>query len=271
MTRTCKKCGIEKEIEDFTKDNRKKHGRTHRCKECTSEYLKQYYLQNKEKLFNYSKRYREENKERLSKEAKEYYQKNTEAIKERSNKRHSEKRDEILVQRKIYRENNKEKISEQKKESYYKKHEEYKRKSSKASKLLKKNNPEKIKEYNRNWYYNNHEENKKRLLIHRQKRINLMKNTITSLTYDQWEQIMTYFNNECAYCGSNGTLEQEHFVPLSKLGNYDKYNIIPACRSCNSSKGNKNFEEWYFNYVYYNSHRENKIKKYLNQGVNEIE
>ena len=72
-----------------------------------------------------------------------------------------------------------------------------------------------------------------------------------------------YFNNSCAYCGAKCELEQEHFIPVTKGGEYTKNNIITACRSCNASKGNRDFDEWYKNKDFYNKDRENKIKQYL--------
>lgn len=59
-------------------------------------------------------------------------------------------------------------------------------------------------------------------------------------------------------------LHQEHFIPVSDKGEHTINNIIPACRSCNSSKGNKNFFEWYPDYKHYDKKRENFILEYLN-------
>ncbi len=64
-------------------------------------------------------------------------------------------------------------------------------------------------------------------------------------------------------------LHQDHFIPLTKGGGYTKENIIPACRSCNASKQNADFEEWYPQYEYYSKEREQKILDYMG-GLNEI-
>ena len=57
--------------------------------------------------------------------------------------------------------------------------------------------------------------------------------------YD-WYKAKLSFDNCCAYCGRNedttGNLMQEHIIPLSKGGEYTKDNIVPSCRSCNSTK-----------------------------------
>lgn len=47
----------------------------------------------------------------------------------------------------------------------------------------------------------------------------------------------------CAYCGGpGGTVD--HVVPLSRGGQHTEGNLVPACRSCNSSKADKLLVEW---------------------------
>lgn len=50
-------------------------------------------------------------------------------------------------------------------------------------------------------------------------------------------------------------LHHEHVVPLSYGGGYNKFNIVPACRKCNCSKGGKNLEQWYNQCSFFNSDR----------------
>ena len=80
------------------------------------------------------------------------------------------------------------------------------------------------------------------------------------LPLKEWKKVIDYFDNECAYCGERDTeLEQDHIIPVSKGGKYEMGNIIPACRSCNSSKQNKNIYEWYEQQEFYNGLKLNKI------------
>jgi len=66
-----------------------------------------------------------------------------------------------------------------------------------------------------------------------------------TLTEDQWQAILGFFGNRCAYCGvADVPLAQEHVVPLSAGGGYEVANIVPACGRCNSSKKNMSLEEW---------------------------
>jgi len=92
-----------------------------------------------------------------------------------------------------------------------------------------------------------------------------------SLTVAQWEKIKIHFNNKCCYCGKELPLEQEHFIPVVKLGSCDHDNIIPSCRSCNSSKGPRSFFEWYPKYMYYSKKREKVILEYLNYDKQNIQ
>lgn len=42
----------------------------------------------------------------------------------------------------------------------------------------------------------------------------------------------------CIYCGSPGPLEKDHATPVTRGGSNGITNVVPACTSCNASKGN---------------------------------
>jgi len=51
----------------------------------------------------------------------------------------------------------------------------------------------------------------------------------------------------CSYCGkplTQDNFEIDHFVPSKHGGTSESDNLIPACRSCNRSKGSKPFILW---------------------------
>ena len=96
---------------------------------------------------------------------------------------------------------------------------------------------EDIKEKKKQWV----SENKDKGISYRQKRKALKCHLPNTLTIQQWKIIKLQFNNRCAYCGKELPLAQEHFIPISKGGEYTVNNIIPSCQSCNSSKGNRDF------------------------------
>jgi len=91
----------------------------------------------------------------------------------------------------------------------------------------------------------------------------LKKGLPSTLTTDEWGNTQKSFNYTCCYCGEEKLLEQEHFIALSSGGEYTHNNIIPSCKSCNCSKGSKEFKEWYPRYKHYDKKREKFILNYL--------
>lgn len=130
-----------------------------------------------------------------------------------------------------------------------------------TNKKWKKENPDKYKEINRRYAKSSKGRLKKLML--QQKRDALKKELIADLTAEQWFETINYFNSRCAYCENEGFLTQDHFIPLSQGGIYSKKNIIPACESCNSKKGTKDFFTWYRGYEHYSEAREKKILEFI--------
>lgn len=69
-----------------------------------------------------------------------------------------------------------------------------------------------------------------------------------TFTAKQWQACLEYFHHTCVYCGAQQdfwhVLEQEHFIPVTAGGGYIAENIIPACKSCNSSKCDAPADQW---------------------------
>ena len=49
----------------------------------------------------------------------------------------------------------------------------------------------------------------------------------------------------CIYCGSSSNLSWDHLIPRSLGGPDTISNQVPACTSCNSSKGDRDVIDWY--------------------------
>jgi hypothetical protein len=64
---------------------------------------------------------------------------------------------------------------------------------------------------------------------------------VNDLTRPQWEEIQAAQGHRCYYCKKRckGHLTQDHIIPLSKGGSHTLHNVIGACQSCNSRKGNR--------------------------------
>jgi len=74
------------------------------------------------------------------------------------------------------------------------------------------------------------------------------------------------WNNQCAYCGytqKHKELTIDHITPLAKFGSDEYSNLIPACRSCNVSKGHSGIRQWYFNQEKFSTERWLKIKQHM--------
>jgi hypothetical protein len=61
-----------------------------------------------------------------------------------------------------------------------------------------------------------------------------------------WQEILSDFDNCCAYCGAQEKLSMDHIVPLNKqsLGQHCIGNLVPACRACNAKKAAKDFRDF---------------------------
>jgi 5-methylcytosine-specific restriction endonuclease McrA len=145
--------------------------------------------------------------------------------------------------------------------------EEHKEKRMQTERNWRKNNKEYIKNYNKQYYASHIEEakalhqawyekngdhdkarhreyaskNKERRCLIEAKRRALKKNApIADLTMPQWRAIKDHYGHKCVYCNRKSQrLTQDHITPLSKGGTHTFANIVPACRSCNSKKGNR--------------------------------
>lgn len=65
-----------------------------------------------------------------------------------------------------------------------------------------------------------------------------------AMTDAEWEAKKSAYRFTCAYCAGPGPVEMDHVIPLSKGGRHNPDNVVPACRSCNKSKGDKTLDEW---------------------------
>lgn len=60
---------------------------------------------------------------------------------------------------------------------------------------------------------------------------------------DQWQTVVSDFDQRCAYCGAKGDLVMEHVIPINRtaLGEHRLGNLVPACRSCNATKAEQDY------------------------------
>ena len=62
------------------------------------------------------------------------------------------------------------------------------------------------------------------------------------------ELVFNKTGGRCAYCGKvlSDDATIDHIIPRSKGGGNNLDNLLPSCRSCNTSKGVKSLEEFRF-------------------------
>ena len=63
---------------------------------------------------------------------------------------------------------------------------------------------------------------------------------------EEWQKVISEFENRCAYCGQDGELLMDHVVPINKqsLGEHRLGNLVPSCKACNTAKSDKDFREY---------------------------
>ena len=273
-TKTCIKCGQEKPktTEFFYLRKTSKDGYYNKCKKCLLEYDKQYRDSNKEVLLEYRIGYKENNKDVIREKDKVRYNINREVILSKKKEYNNHNNEAIKIKALKRREQNREKLALEARE-YRKRVEETLRLKYSSSeykdkkKRYVKENAYRFKEYRKQWRL----QNKDKAVAIRQRRRTKAKSLPSTLTIAQWEDAKLHFNNKCAYCGKEKPLSQDHFIALSNGGGYTKDNIVCVCKSCNSSKNNKNFFEWYPEQAFYSKSREKKILKYLNYYNNKMQ
>jgi 5-methylcytosine-specific restriction endonuclease McrA len=65
------------------------------------------------------------------------------------------------------------------------------------------------------------------------------------LSWEEWAAILSAHGGRCAYCGRRLTKPtRDHVIPISRGGHHTADNIVPACRWCNTSKGDRTGEEY---------------------------
>jgi 5-methylcytosine-specific restriction endonuclease McrA len=64
------------------------------------------------------------------------------------------------------------------------------------------------------------------------------------LDAEQWAALIAAWGG-CAYCGATDQpLQRDCVLALSRGGRYTLDNVVPACRSCNTSKCNDEVTTW---------------------------
>jgi 5-methylcytosine-specific restriction endonuclease McrA len=74
--------------------------------------------------------------------------------------------------------------------------------------------------------------------------------------------IYKYFNHECVYCGAIAD-SLDHVKPKAKGGETVTSNLVPACKTCNGNKGDRELFEWYRTRSHWTIEREQAIARWI--------
>ena len=249
----CYKCNEELPSTDeyFAEDNRNKDGIKGQCRKCLLGYTRLYQKEHPEATRRYSKKYSDTHKVVLAERGKQWRDRNIEYR---------------VEYHKQYRDENRELLNERSRLQYKKNGERYR--------LYRKENREPLAERGRLYYKENRaaraEHNRQYAKLNPEKRRVICqrykakkKKLPHTFTVNQWQKAKLHFDNKCAFCGEEVPLTMEHFVAVTKDGEFTKENIFPTCQSCNSSKYTHDCLVWFRKQPTYTQAKENKIMKYL--------
>lgn len=219
----CNKCNNDFPAtpEYFYRDRGKKDGLSTTCKSCKDISSKRWIANNKEQKYVTSKRYREAHKQKLSEYQKIYRQEHEEQMREYKREWRLENIDRFRENQRRYQRDNRDKVNKWQSECYH----------------------------------NNLEKSRTRGRIKALNRRARMKDLPNTLTPDQWDQVLNYFDQRCAVCGrlpsehEGLTIAADHWIPVSdpNCPGTVIWNIVPLCHGntgCNNSKSNQDPREW---------------------------
>jgi 5-methylcytosine-specific restriction endonuclease McrA len=186
------------------------------------------------------RRYREEHKEEIiaySREYRQTHKKERAALQRGYNERH---KDALAVKAKKYRADHAEELRE-----YFRVYHEARRENRNArARVYHASHATEIAVVAKAWLAANRERVRQNQRAYGAIRRSSEANLPATFTEADWADVLDLFGHKCAYCGKDGKLHQDHFVPVTRGGGYELGNIVPACHSCNSRKNAKDPLAW---------------------------
>jgi hypothetical protein len=211
-TKVCRNCGDVFTYDQLKKDKTRQDGVTNLCKSCSNARARGYRQQHPEA------------REKAREYSREYYKIHREEIREKSKTWRKANREYLIEAAKKWNRKNPEK-------------------HAKHSRDYHKNHPDRVLKQKQQY----RENNRNRVYLLRHKREARKRGLPDTLSTEQWEICLRYFNFRCAYCGcKSDTFHRDHFIPLasSHCTGTVVTNIVPACVSCNCSKNSSDPIVW---------------------------
>lgn len=180
-----------------------------------------------------------EKRERDRAACRAYYAKNRERMKERSRNYHRENREACLEQMRAWKAKNKDKIRKAQNEWRAQHRDLYRAAASRTYQ----NNKEKRNEYTKRWF----KEHRVRACVWTRRYRARKRQALGAHTIAQWLARVEFYGWRCRYCSkplTKGSLSCDHRIPIFRGGTEWASNLVPCCRSCNSTKGDKTEREF---------------------------
>lgn len=212
-------------------------------KKRRSANMRKYRKDNQERFTAYEKAYRNkpEQKTKRAKKNKIWREKNTERVKQSKKMYREENLEHCKEKSKKYRAENREKLNKYSSEKYYENREDVL-----AEMRERYENDPQFKAEIKVRRHRYRKQNADKIAASNKLRQDRMKSnkTVDPITAERWLEILDYFDYRCAYCQPKrvrlvNNLTMDHVEPVSLGGTNDWFNIVPACRSCNSKKSNR--------------------------------
>ena len=104
------------------------------------------------------------------------------------------------------------------------------------------------------------------ILSQQTRRARKRENGVYRVTSRQINQLYTSFSGRCAWCSERMATELDHVVSIKQGGVHGLQNLLPACRPCNRSKGDREPWGWYKKQPFYSSQWESELRQRLAYG-----
>ncbi|MFI0211969.1 HNH endonuclease [Streptomyces diastaticus] len=213
--KACGSCFVVKGHGEFSVKRGAADGRVSRCRTCVASASRRWVAKNSERKAETNRRWYEENRDRAAETGRRWREENRERKAEYNRQWYEENQERKAETDRRWREENRDRAAEN-------------------VRRWRAENPEQVAEH------------------HRRRRAAKAAATVTPFTpadlRADWEEYDLY---GCFYCGGPAEpLHVDHFYPLNPAdedatpGPHAVDNLVPACETCNTSKGNR--DPWAF-------------------------
>lgn len=203
------------------------------ARQAKAKYVKAWRFLNSQRHKSVSKAWRKKNQKQCNAKAAARYRKN---------------RERYAAVRKAWREANRERYAAASK-AWYEANRKRERYAAKKKAW---------REANRELFNDKQRRRRSRLRIARQ---------FAQITYQQRQQRFALWSHHCAYCGADGKMTVDHVLAILHGGLDQPDNVVPACRSCNSSKKASPVEDWYRAQPFFTELRWQQIQQHCPAAV----